>query len=254
MNKKILFIFLTILVLLGYIFHIDKIIYNKIQNTTLDIKSFYNKYFEDTSKYLSSIYQQQKTINTLQGKLSTNQHFKNLYEIEHQELISLKQNFLDNNISTKLQYVEALSYLNLNDFSKVILDTNLTTNNKIFGLITLDNFSAGIVLTQNNKTIGYLNSNPKCNYAVFIGANKAPAITSGTTKTGDIIVQYIPKWYDVNINDKVITSGMDGIFPIGIKVGIVTNIKELSNTKTATIKPYTKVLSKKYFYIVKGKL
>ncbi len=106
------------------------------------------------------------------------------------------------------------------------------------------------MLKQNNQTVSYLNPNPKCNYAVFIGKTNAPGITSGANKKGDIIIKYIPKWYMINVDDEVITSGMDDIFPKGIKVGIITSIKELPNTKIATIKPYAKVLSKKNFYLI----
>lgn len=250
MNKKILFIFLIILVLLGYIFNIDRSISNKITNTTLYIKSTYNIFLENTITTFYSFYNQKETIDNLQNRISNNRHFETLYNISNGELSDLKKEFQDKNISIDVTYTKVLSYLKLNDFSKVILDIELPIQDKIFGLSTANSFSAGIVLKQNEQTIAYLNSNPKCNYAVFIGISKAPGITSGADKAGNIIIKHIPKWYGINIDDKVITSGMDNIFSLGIKVGEVIDIKELSNTKTAIVKPYAKVLSKKHFYLI----
>jgi cell shape-determining protein MreC len=78
--------------------------------------------------------------------------------------------------------------------------------------------SSAIALKQDNKTIALLNQNKKCNYTVFIGKKQVPGITSGVTKDNKMLIKFIPIWKHINIDDEVITSGMDKIFPYGIKV------------------------------------
>ena len=118
-------------------------------------------------------------------------------------------------------------------------------------LVTKNGQSAGIVLNENNQTISYLNQNKKCTYSVFIGKQNAPGITYGTDDKNNIIIKHIPKWYKININDRVITSGMDSIFPNGIKVGKIIELKDDLNTKIAIVKPNENSLGLKYFYIIK---
>jgi len=250
MTKKIFFVFLIILVVLGYIFNIDKTISSKLTSVSLDIKSSYNKKLTDISNLINTYINQKENISFLQKELALNNNFKILYETSLEELLEFKKVFLDKNNSSQINFVRVLSYINLNDFSKVILDTNLSQENKILALVTPQNFSAGIVLRQNNQTVSYLNTNSKCNYAVFIGKQQAPGITSGITKNGNLLLKYVPKWYTINKDEEVITSGQDDIFPQGIKVGKVLFVKELVNTKNVIIKPYANVLSKRYFYII----
>jgi rod shape-determining protein MreC len=138
----------------------------------------------------------------------------------------------------------------MNDFSKVLLDTDIKINDKILALSTIDGYSAGIVIKQDNQIIAYLNNNEKCNYAVFIGNNNIPGITSGINNKNELIIKYIPKWNEIKVGDEVFTSGMDDIFPSGLKVGTVLKIETNSNTQTAYIKTSVDVLSKKYFYII----
>ena len=78
----------------------------------------------------------------------------------------------------------------------------------------------------------------------------APGITSGMDDNGNLLIGHIPKWFSVNVNDEVITSGMDEIYPYGVRVGRVIGSKNLLNTKMAIVKPYASVISKKYFYII----
>jgi rod shape-determining protein MreC len=182
-------------------------------------------------------------------KLIENKQYKLLYKITNKRLQELEQNkIIDKNLS--LNYVEVLSYLNINNFSKVLLDTDIKINDKILALSTIDGYSAGIVIQQDNQTIAYLNNNEKCNYAVFIGSNNIPGITSGTNKKNNLIIKYIPKWNEIKVGDKVYTSGMDNIFPSGLEVGVVLKVETNSNTQTAYIKPSVDVLRKKYFYII----
>ncbi|MDD2698601.1 MAG: rod shape-determining protein MreC [Arcobacteraceae bacterium] len=251
MNKNIVFLGLMILVLLGYIFNFDKLMSNSFIGATSDIRWSYSSSITIIKDTINSYFNQAQTLENFATQRDKNTHYKILYERAQNELNNLKQDMqiMDSNLSYGTIYAKAVSYINLNDFSKVILDKQLPAG-KLYPLLTPQGFSAGIVRVYNNLTIGYLNTNEKSNYAVFIGDTNAPGITSGADENGYILIQHIPKWYGIKVNDEVVTSGMDEIFPYGVKVGRVVGTKDLLNTKMAIVKPYAFVTSKRYFYII----
>jgi rod shape-determining protein MreC len=251
MNKNIAFLGLMILVLLGYIFNFDKLMSNQFLSATSDARWSYSNNLTSFKDTINAYFNQAQTLNDFATQRDKNTHYRILYENAQNELNELKYNMqiLDANLSYQTIYAKAVSYINLNDFSKVVLDKKMAPG-KLYPLITPQGFSAGIVRVYNNLSIGYLNTNEKANYATFIGETNAPGITSGSDENGYIVIQHIPKWYTIKINDEVITSGMDEIFPYGIKVGRIVGSKELLNTKMAIVKPYAFVTSKRYFYII----
>lgn len=251
MNKNIAFLGLMILVLLGYIFNFDKLMSNQFLSATSDARWSYSNNLTSFKDTINAYFNQAQTLNDFATQRDKNTHYRILYENAQNELNELKYNMqiLDANLSYQTIYAKAVSYINLNDFSKVVLDKKMAPG-KLYPLITPQGFSAGIVRVYNNLSIGYLNTNEKANYATFIGETNAPGITSGSDENGYILIQHIPKWYTIKINDEVITSGMDEIFPYGIKVGRIVGSKELLNTKMAIVKPYAFVTSKRYFYII----
>ena len=236
--------------MLGYIFKIDKIIVIELSNFTYSVKSHYKSYVNDTIEYKNKHFNQKSVISKMQDEIESNKHYRLLYETTKEKLINLQNRFVITNKDINISYIEVLGYDTLNDFSKVILKTNNFKDKKIRALVTSDGFSAGIVLREDNKIISYLNTSENCNYAVFIGKNNAPGITSGSQNSNIIAIKHIPIWHDVNEGDEVITSGMDNIFPYGIKVGIVQKVVSDSSTKTAYIKPYIDSVSYKNFYIL----
>ena len=251
MNKKIFFFLFIILISLGYIFKIDKIILIELIQFTNEIKSSYKNSNNSIKTYLTQYFNQVDTINNLQIQVKNNNNYKLKYLISRYELKKLQTILLTHSNRTHIKYVEVLSYYTLNDFSKVILDTDDDIGNNILALASKDGQSAGIVIKEDNQIIAYLNQNEKCNYAVFIGDNNAPGITSGTNKNNNLIIKHIPKWNKIKIHDKVFTSGMDNIFPKGLSVGEVIKVLENEDTKTAIVKTSNDTLTNNYFYILK---
>ena len=51
---------------------------------------------------------------------------------------------------------------------------------------------------------------------------------------------HLPHDADIYVGDSVVTSGLDGVFPEGIRIGEITSIEYSANglTKTAIVKPY----------------
>jgi rod shape-determining protein MreC len=252
MSKKVLFTFLTILALLGYIFNLDRYITNKFFATSNDVKLTYTKYLTIIKDTVLRYYDQTQTIENLQDRIHKERHFEILFDATKEQFHEVQEEILNKKVILDTRYTKVVSYVKLNDFSKVILNKKVPKNT-LSALVTPSGYSAGIVMNKNDQTNAYLNPNEKCNYAVFIGEQRAPGITSGVDKNGDMIIEHIPKWHDIKEEDVVVTSGMDDIFPYGIKVGFVISIKELVNTKMAIIKPYSNVLSRKYFYIIENK-
>jgi rod shape-determining protein MreC len=52
------------------------------------------------------------------------------------------------------------------------------------------------------------------------------------------------------IGDKVVTSGLDGIFFAGVGVGVVREIIDEELSKTAVVEPYVKVSVPLYYHII----
>jgi rod shape-determining protein MreC len=233
--------------------NIDKDITKHYYNFTDSIKSSYSKSVAFINSGLDLYFFQIQHIEDLRKQINENNNYKLLYQSTQNELDKM---LTDLNSTSSLEfdtvYTEVLSYTNLNDYSKVVLNKPIPEN-KIFPILTPKGYSAGIAINEQGRSIGLLNNNSKCNYAVFIGNQNAPGITSGINEKGQIIIKHIPIWFNIKEGENVITSGMDRIFPTGIEVGEVVGVKSLTNTKEAYIKPHIDALTKKHFYMVEKK-
>ncbi len=241
MNKRVLFSFTLLLIFVAYIFNIDKLISTKISILNMNIKDSYLLTINTINNYLSKYSNQAEQISQLNYQLSQSEKYKIFY---------LKATSKSKTPYTPyVEIADVISYVKFNDFSKVLLKVTNNNINNISALITSEGYSAGIMIKNDSKYIGLLNTNEKSNYAVFIGDNQVPGITHGHYTNENIIVKYIPIWQEIKIHDEVITSGMDNIFYKGIKVGYVVEIKKLATTQEVIVKPYANVYAKNYFYI-----
>lgn len=251
MSRNFLLITAIFIVVMGYIFNIDNIIKNNLSilgnnisngyiNTLISLESSINKYFNQTD-YIEQLKKENKELTK----------YKTLYDIAGNEVKELKNMFhMKQTDDLQLQRVKVLSYYTLYEPS-IVRFNHIIADDPISPIITDKGFSAGILIKKESSALGYLNKNPKCNYAVFIGNETAPGITSGMDKNGNLIIKHIPKWKKIDQNDEIITSGMDEIFPFGIKVGKVLRIEKGENTNTVYALPYAQTLGKRYFNIIK---
>lgn len=252
MNKKFTLFLIIISIGVLYVLNIDKIIQNKLSSLNASFQSSYINAFININNVIEKYFNQLSYINQLKTSNESHLFYKTLYDIKANELRESQENArLVRNYEPKLELsqVKVLSYYQLYDNSRVILDKKNLQNSKIYALITLDGFSAGIVLNKNDASIGYLNQNEKCNYTVFIGEENAPGITSGVDDAGNLIVKYVPIWKKLTIGDEVITSSMDAIFPFGIKVGTVISIDIQDNIQELLIKPYATTLGNRDYLL-----
>jgi len=245
--NKILFLIVFVAISIGYIFKVDEKIATSF-NPFEPIKRFYIdtsiSIINGTQKY----FYQATTIQNLQKENEELKAYKILYTATKNRLDVMKESIgMDKEYDQKATFSHVLSYITIDDFTKVWLDYKMT-DNKILALISGE-YAAGIVVNDNNMAKALLNGNEKCNYAVFIGDIKAPGIIHKAKKSGHLMVKYIPIIYKINEGDEVITSGMDNIFFEGLKVGKVVSINKMQDMQEAIIQPYAHVLKEENFYV-----
>jgi rod shape-determining protein MreC len=252
MNKKFTLFFIILTISILYIFNIEKVIQNKLSILNNSIQSTYINIFTSISNTINTYLNQLDYIKQLQITNDINLKYKLLYNAKQNELKELNENtnlLKSYDTELDLKKVKVLSYYKFNDNSRVIINKNDLNSSKIYALITLNGYSAGIVLNKKGSSIAYLNENERCNYTVFIGDENAPGITSGLDSNGQLIIKYVPIWKKVSIGDEVITSNMDSIFPFGIKVGKVNKINIKDNIQEVLVTPYAKTLGNRDYFL-----
>ena len=148
-----------------------------------------------------------------------------------------------------ISITQTISYVKLNSFSQIILTKPKGLHpDKLYGLIQ-DKVVAGTAIVHNNQLYGYLTSDQKCRFSVFIGKERAPGIAIGE-KENEMVVKFIPKWHKIKVGDKVITSGLDNIFFANVPVGKVTKVDLQSSYKVAHIKTYNDIFHPKTFFLI----
>ena len=146
-------------------------------------------------------------------------------------------------------FTQVISYAKLPDFTQVYVNYSkpFTTPR---GLV-YNNFAGGIVVKHySNYSLALLNSNEKTSYTVYIGKDKIPGIFYGKINT----IKYIPKFKQINIGDLVITSGLDGVFYQGARVGEITEIKQRKLYQEAKVRLFYNDLNPEFFYVVETPL
>ena len=245
--SKFVFFLLTLLIGLFYILHFDEVLTDRFTA----VNKLKKEYLLQTNTLVSNItsfFDQASKIKELTQENQELFKYKSLLTSTNSELSIIKFNMQTLNEHTQsLKIVKVLSYVNFNDFTKVWLDIS-KSDDKILALVDGE-FSAGIVIQKSNKAQALLNGHEKSNYSVYVGENKAPGIIHQNKHRALLTIKYIPIWINIQVGDEVVTSGMDNIFFEGLKVGKVVKIVKMQDQQEAYIKPYSKVLQKKYFYL-----
>ena len=144
--------------------------------------------------------------------------------------------------------VRAIAYEEFGNTNRVWLDVKDYNSSKIYALVYKE-YVAGIVVPKNTKPLGLLNKDAKSSYAVLVGKSNAPGIAHGNDEE-NIVVTFIPAWYDVQVGDEVVTSGLDRIFFKGLKVGRVVSVSTAEGYQKAVVQPYYTMDRLDYFYMI----
>jgi len=213
-------------------------------------KSFVLDIFNTSKEYLD------KTIQNIYKTITSyyNQSQKIIYlekeKLELEKKIAYFQSFYQNCKDLKLvkdanlTLVRVISYAHLPDFSEIYV--KFVSKKYPLGLV-YNNLAVGVLVKRvGNYSLGLLNSNEKTSYSVLIGKNEIPGIFYGKEN----IIKFIPIFKKINKGDLVITSGLDGIFYKGVKVGIVTDIEKEKLYQVARIKLFYDKLAPHYLYVV----
>ncbi|TNF44632.1 MAG: rod shape-determining protein MreC [Epsilonproteobacteria bacterium] len=251
MKTRLVIIAILLLILTVLLSRNDERISDTLLSVINPLKQKYKNFtqnIEDTSQ--NYIYQKEsikklsKENRILRKRLLKQIHYieqvKNVYEV----LPQLSQLPVDN-----ISIAETISYVKLNSFSQIILTKPKgLEEGKLYGLIQ-GSVVAGTARVHNNQLYGYLTSDKKCRFSVFIGKTKAPGIALGSQEN-EMVIKFIPKWHKIQVGDPVITSGLDGIFFTDLPVGIVTKIEVQSAYTVAHIKTYSDIFHPKTFFLI----
>jgi len=249
-NSKLLFLSFVIISII-FLLRKEESFQNKFALFTLPIKE---SYLSLTNNIKFSIDQYLFQANSIERLEHDNILLRKYLYQQKTKIIQLEELHKDNeekfNLHQNILRVQTISYKKLNDFSQIYLTKgNELKKDKIFGLIQ-KNVAAGIAIKTDGPLKGILLSNEACQFSTFIGEKKRPGIAKGINAQS-MEVNFIPKWSQINIGDKVVTSGLDNIFLPNIPVGVVTKVITKSTYKTAIIKIHANVLHPNFFYLVK---
>ncbi len=251
MKTRLIIIAILLLILTVLLSRNDERITDTLLNIINPIKQNYQNFTQGIKEKSHSYIFQKESIEKLsrenrilRKRLLEQTHYiqqvKNIYNV----LPELSKLPIHN-----ISILETISYVKLNSFSQIILTKPKNINKeKLYGLIQ-GSVVAGIAEYHNNQLYGYLTSDNKCRFSVFIGNENAPGIAIGV-KTNQMIIKFIPKWHKIKKGDKVVTSGLDDIFFSNIPVGVVTKVETQSSYKVAHIKTYSDIYHPKTFFLI----
>jgi len=251
MKTRLVIIVILLLILSVLLTRNDDRIADTLLNTINPVKQRYKEFTQGIEDKGQSYIFQKESIE----KLSHENRILRKRLLEQMHYIEQVQNIYDilPDLSRlpvhNIAIAETISYVKLNSFSQITLTKPKgIKKNKLYGLIQ-GTVVAGVANVRGNQLFGYLTSDDKCRFSVFVGKKKAPGIAIGVEKNR-MIIKFIPKWHNVQVGDKVVTSGLDKIFFRNIPVGIVTKVEVQSAYTVAYIRTYNNILHPKTFFVV----
>jgi len=250
MNKSLLGFFLIFIALLVGALYFTSTIQKPFISALNSIKSSYHDITEFSISQIDKHFFQAAHISDLEEELQK-------YEKNHLVMQQLASEVNDLFIQSKselktdpkVQLVRTISYQKFANLNRVWLEVSEYNSSKIYGL-TYKELVAGIVISQNSRPLGLLNKDIQSTYAVFVGDKKAPGIAHGNNSK-NLIIKFIPSWFDIKKGDKVTTSGLDHIFFKGLKVGTVISVTKSQGYQNAVVEPFYKANDPNYFLMIK---
>jgi rod shape-determining protein MreC len=252
MNKGLRVFFVIFIALFVSAIYFSNSVQSPFISASISVQNIYFNLRKSISDLVDEHFNQQEHIKELKKQLED-------YDKTHLLLLQLSSElnsvYKEGNTTFKtdphVQLVRTISYVRFSDINRLWLEVDHYDPSHVYGLVYKGSV-AGIVASYSNRPIAILNGDPKCTYAVNIGANSATGIAKGDN--GTIIVNFVPTWMPVKIGDDVTTSGLDQIFFKGLKVGKVKSIYNAQGFQNLVIEPAFKSKEPRYFYLIKDVL
>jgi len=244
-NRFFLLLFIAFLVLVALKFVPP--FRGKVLQVTNNIRLVFVENFSKLKQKIQSYQDQSKKI------LLLNEQIKILKPIAMQSKtnsIELKRLLAETNLQYKhpsLHLVRTLCFEKLGEYNTMWLDFKEFNPKKIYGLI-YKGYVAGIVKQKDGNPLAIFALDPTVALSVYVGPYKTEGVIFGNNT--NLIVKYIQKFYTLKVGDEVVTSGKDGIFYEGVKIGKVTKIMEKELYNEAIVQPYIYPTNARYFYAV----
>ena len=228
-----------------------KTIQSPLLSSLNSIKVTYHTITQSIQDSIDKHFFQAQEITDLKEKL---QKYENNHLVMQQLASEIDDMYKENNTTLatnpKTELVRAISYEKFGNLNRIWLDVPDYNASKIYGLIYKE-MVAGIVIPKDGKALALLNNDIKSTYAVYIGEGKAPGIAHGNNGK-NLVVSFIPAWFNIKIGDEVITSGLDNIFFKGLKVGKVVSISKSQGYQNAVVEQYYKSNEPSYFHLIRS--
>ncbi|ADN09525.1 rod shape-determining protein MreC [Sulfurimonas autotrophica] len=251
MNKKSFSYFFIIMALFVGALYYNNLIQSPIISALNSIKSSYLNTLEFFENKIDKHIFQAQEIENLKNQL---QKYENNHLVMQQLASELNDIYKENNSSLKtnpnVELVRAVSYEKFGNLNRLWMDIPDYNASKIYGL-TYKELVAGIVIDKNNKPLALLNSDIKSAYSVYVGEKKAPGIAHGNNAK-NIVINFIPAWFNIKQGDEVLTSGLDNIFFKGLKVGKIISVTKSQGYQNAVVEQYYKANEPSYFHMIRS--
>ena len=251
MNKKFLSFFSILIVLFVSALYYSNTIQAPLISIQNQIKTNYHNTIEYVEDRFNKHFFQANKISELQDKLDK---YENNHLVMQQLASEINDLYKENNSSLKtnphVELVRTISYAQFGNLNRIWMEIPDYNASKIYGL-TYKEIVAGIVISKNSRALGLLNRDIESSYAVLIGKKNAPGIAHGNNDK-NLVVKFIPAWFEIKVGDEVITSGLDNIFFKGLKVGRVLSVKKSQGYQNAIIEQYYNANDPGYFHMIRS--
>ncbi len=253
MKSRVLFFLLLLVALFVIISQKNQTVHNTILTFINPVKQFYKQVTQQVEDRSKSYIFQKENIEKLtkENKVLKKYLLDQTLYLQQVSNLYKKLPSLEKLPYKSITLVDTISYIKLNSFNEVLLTPpkkSVLKEKHVYGLIQ-NNTVGGTAVLKNGNLYGYLSSNPRCRFSVFIGKNRTPGIVQGVDKE-NMLIKYIPKWANIKMGDRVETSGLDHIFFSNIPVGIVESVKVENSYKTAYIKSFSDTLHPDFFFLI----
>ncbi len=214
--------------------------------------------YDNISKYFVSQQSFRQELDTLKKQTL-------VYGVQLQAFASLKsenedlRNLLDaTKASVHSANLAEIVYTGRDPFTQKVIVDRGTTKNVLLGQVVVD--GAG-VLGQVTRVFSYtsevtLITDKELAIPIQIERNSLRAIAFGHGRDNKLNLPYLPVNVDIQKGDKLVTSGIDGVYPTGLAVAVVDSVKTNANSPFAQIiaKPVAGIQNHRQVLILSSEL